>query len=51
MSGFDSIIHSMTTISTGGFSSHNQSFAYFNSQSIENISINEENQNHFINMF
>ncbi len=39
MSGFDSIIHAMTTISTGGFSSHDQSFAYFNSKYIEIISI------------
>ncbi len=39
MSGFDSIVHAMTTISTGGYSSHNQSFAYFNSVFIETISI------------
>tara|TARA_B100000676_G_C17831737_1_gene708206 strand:+ start:39 stop:881 length:843 start_codon:yes stop_codon:yes gene_type:complete len=39
MSGFDSVIHSMTTISTGGFSSHNLSFGYFNSFKIEIISI------------
>ena len=39
MSGFDSVIHAMTTISTGGFSSHNQSFAYFNSYKIEIISV------------
>ena len=39
MSGFDSIIHAMTTISTGGYSSHDQSFAYFNSRNIEIISI------------
>ena len=39
MSGFDSVIHSMTTISTGGFSSHNLSFGYFNSLKIEIISI------------
>ncbi len=39
MSGFDSITHAMTTISTGGFSTHNQSFAYFNSYQIEIISI------------
>ncbi len=29
MSLFDSIAHSFTTISTGGFSTHNQSFAFF----------------------
>jgi len=39
MSAFDSIIHAMTTISTGGFSSHDQSFAYFNSSNLEMISI------------
>ena len=37
MSSFDSVIHSMTTISTGGFSSHNQSFAYFDSFKIESL--------------
>ncbi len=39
MSGFDSLIHCMTTISTGGFSNHNLSFEYFNSYSLENISV------------
>ena len=39
MSGFDAILHSMTTISTGGFSSHNSSFGFFDSSSIETISI------------
>ena len=39
MSGFDSIIHSMTTISTGGFSNYNQSFSYFNSFQIEIVSV------------
>ena len=39
MSGFDAIIHAMTTISTGGFSNHNESFAYFNSINIEIISV------------
>jgi len=39
MSGFDSVIHSMTTISTGGFSSYNQSFSYFNSFQIEIVSV------------
>ncbi len=39
MSGFDSVIHAMTTISTGGFSSHNDSFGYFDSFRIEIISI------------
>ncbi len=39
MSGFDSVIHAMTTISTGGFSSHDESFGYFNSFRIEIISV------------
>ncbi len=39
MSGFDSLIHCMSTISTGGFSNHSQSFGYFNSHSLENISV------------
>ncbi len=39
MSGFDSVIHAMTTISTGGFSNHDQSFGYFNSFRIETISV------------
>jgi trk system potassium uptake protein TrkH len=39
MNGFDAITHAMTTISTGGFSTHNSSFAYFNSLNIEMISI------------
>ena len=39
MSGFDSVIHAMTTISTGGFSSHDQSFAFFNSFKIELVSV------------
>ncbi len=39
MKGFDSIIHAMTTISTGGFSNYDESFSYFNSFKIESISI------------
>ena len=39
MSGFDAISHAMTTISTGGFSTHNLSFGYFDSVKIEIISI------------
>ena len=35
MSTFDSITHSMTTISTGGFSNYNDSIGFFNSFSIE----------------
>ena len=39
MNGFDSIAHAMTTISTGGFSTHNTSFGFFNSMSIESTSV------------
>ena len=39
MTFFDAIAHSFTTISTGGFSTHNESFAYFQSNSILNIAI------------
>ena len=39
MTLFDSLAHSFTTISTGGFSTHNDSFAYFQSNSILNIAI------------
>ena len=37
MNLFDSIAHSMTTIATGGFSTHNDSIGYFNNSSIEII--------------
>ena len=36
---FDAITHAMTTISTGGFSTHNSSFAYFDSLNVEIISV------------
>ena len=39
MTLFDAIAHSFTTISTGGFSTHNDSFAYFQNNSILFISI------------
>ena len=39
MSSFDAIAHAMTTISTGGFSTYNESFSYFNSITIESTSI------------
>ena len=39
MSGFDAVAHSMTTISTGGFSTYNDSIANFDSFNIEIISI------------
>ncbi len=35
MNLFDSINHAMTTIATGGFSTHDNSIAYFNSAAIE----------------
>ena len=31
---FDSMAHSMTTIATGGFSTHNESIGYFNNPNI-----------------
>jgi len=37
MTIFDSICHSMTTIATGGFSTHNDSIGFFKSSSIEII--------------
>ena len=39
MGFFDSFTHSMTTIATGGFSNYNESIGYFDSASIEIISI------------
>ena len=39
MSGFDAIAHSMTTISTGGFSTYNSSLGNFNSISIELVCV------------
>lgn len=35
MSGFDAVTHAMTTVSTGGFSTHDASFGYFQSPSLE----------------
>jgi trk/ktr system potassium uptake protein len=35
MSWFDAAVHAFTTLSLGGFSSHDASFAYFNSPAIE----------------
>jgi trk system potassium uptake protein TrkH len=37
MSLFDSIAHAMTTIATGGFSTHNESIGYFKNSNIEII--------------
>ena len=39
MTLFDALAHSFTTISTGGFSTHNNSFAFFQSNVILNIAI------------
>ena len=39
MTLFDALAHSLTTISTGGFSTHDSSFAYFKNISILNIAI------------
>ncbi len=39
MTLFDALAHSFTTISTGGFSTHNESFAYFQNTAILNIAI------------
>ena len=35
MSLFDSLAHSMTTIATGGFSTHNKSIGFFHNSNIE----------------
>ena len=37
MGVFDSVAHSMTTIATGGFSTHNNSIGFFNNSNIEII--------------
>ena len=39
MNSFDSLTHSMTTISTGGFSNYDQSIGYFNNPKIEVVSV------------
>lgn len=39
MSWFDAIIHSMSAMATGGFSTHPESIAFFNSTSIEVVTI------------
>jgi trk system potassium uptake protein TrkH len=38
MSSFDAIAHSLSTVSTGGFSTHNDSFGYFHSETLYVIS-------------
>lgn len=39
MSFFDAVCHMFTTLSTGGFSNHSLSFAYFNSPALESACI------------
>jgi trk system potassium uptake protein TrkH len=39
MSGFDAISHSLTTVSTGGFSTHDASLAYFDSEYVDDIAV------------
>lgn len=39
MGGYDSICHAFTTLSTGGFSTHGESMAYFKSPTIEWITV------------
>jgi trk system potassium uptake protein TrkH len=39
MSAFDAVIHAMTTLATGGFSSHDASLAYFASEWVEVVAI------------
>jgi len=39
MNFFDAINHAMTTISTGGYSTHDESIAYFNSTAIEIVAM------------
>jgi len=39
MSLFDAVNHSFTTVSTGGFSTHDQSFAFFDSAAVEWVAI------------
>ncbi len=39
MSSFDALAHSLTTVSTGGFSTHDASFAYFHRAALEWVAI------------
>jgi trk system potassium uptake protein TrkH len=39
MTGFDAVTHAMTTIATGGFSTHDESIGYFKSGAIDTIAI------------
>lgn len=39
MTGFDAVNHAMTTIATGGFSTHDESFGYFDSPALKWIAV------------
>lgn len=39
MSPFDAVAHSLSTVSTGGFSTHDASLAYFESRAVEAVAI------------
>ncbi len=39
MGWFDAVVHAFSTMALGGFSSHDQSFAYFNSPAVEAVTI------------
>ncbi|WPL14449.1 MULTISPECIES: TrkH family potassium uptake protein [Thiorhodovibrio] len=39
MDGFDAIAHSLSTVSTGGFSTHDDSLGYFDSEAIEIVAV------------
>jgi len=39
MTPFDAVVHALTTISTGGFSSHDASLAYFSNEWVEVVAI------------
>ena len=39
MTPFDAVAHSLSTLSTGGFSTHDQSIAYFDSPAVEAVAI------------
>jgi trk system potassium uptake protein TrkH len=39
MSGFDAVMHAFSTLSLGGFSSHDASFGYFDSPALEAVSV------------
>jgi trk system potassium uptake protein TrkH len=39
MSGLDALIHAFTTMPLGGYSSHDASFGYFNSATIETVTV------------